>query len=81
MKVSSQLLKNKEELTAEEATLVTVQNIKTKQDLEELLENRTEYEAAGVNIQAILDHYIGSEELPDAWPKIVATLKLYPTGI
>lgn len=44
-------------LTPEEATLVTMQNIKTEEDIQELINDRAEYEKMGVNVQMILDYH------------------------
>jgi hypothetical protein len=38
-------------------TFDVMQNIKTKQDLEELIQNREDYEAEGVNIERILEFW------------------------
>lgn len=40
-----------------EATKKVISNLKTKADLEELLENREEYEAEGVVVQSIIEYY------------------------
>ena len=40
-----------------ENTKKVVSNITTKEDLQELLANRAGYEAAGVNVQAIINYY------------------------
>lgn len=51
-----------EALIPEEATLLTMNAIKTKQDIEELLENREQYEAEGVDVRLILDFFAPPEE-------------------
>lgn len=51
-----------EALSPEEATLLTMNNIKTKQDIEELLENREQYESQGVDVERILEFFTTEEE-------------------
>ena len=51
-----------EEMSSEEATLLVINNVKTKQDLEEILENRERYEEENVDVQKILDFFTAEEE-------------------
>lgn len=51
-----------EDLSADEATLLVINSIKTKQDIEELLENREQYEGKGVDVERILEFFTTEEE-------------------
>jgi hypothetical protein len=50
-----------ERLDSAEATLLVMQNIKTKEDLEELIEKSEEYARQGVDVQKIIDYYTQKE--------------------
>ena len=51
-----------EALSSEEATILTMNSVKTKQDIEELLERREEYEEKGVDVEFILKFFTTEEE-------------------